>query len=400
MAQRPRVSTVRDVKTRHTHPARFGLKEQSLVNSKNDSTAKFLPDPASIRQEIVRMTSSSKTLDLAVAFIGLEWQRLLGNYLGPLRLICWLTHPGTDPDAVRSLMMRKGTLVMQRTGLHTKVYLAPGVGAIVGSANLSQSALTDRAGLPQCEAAVSVSDRQLVKEIGDWFDTLWKDLPRTKTISHADLERAKKERKKWPLPVASTMNLIPPLPEPMPKAITDLAKKVQGLNLMDEYREYHNQLSELIAKPRLNRSEISQLADLIASWTGHRAVYKTFEMQPPATILRGLRTLLDEEGPDIYDRLQEIREKSLLRGFHIPSMSLLLYWYRPDAYPPFNAKTRRFLKDFKMTSPGMSASSPACYSTWLGFADLLRARLQLPSVGHVDRMVSRYYESVKHEDTD
>jgi PLD-like domain len=369
------------------------------VNSKNDSTAKFLPDPASIRQEIVSLASGSKTLDLAVAFIGPEWQRLLGNYLGPLRLMCWLTHPGTDPDAVRSLMMRKDTFVMQRTGLHTKVYLAPGVGAIVGSANLSQSALTDRGGLSQGEAAVSVSDQQLVKEIGNWFDMLWNDLPRTKAISHADLERAEKERKKWPLPVANTINSIPPLPEPMPKAITDLAKKAQGLNLMDEYCEYHNQLSELIAKPRLNRSEISQLADLIASWTGHRAVYKTFEMQPPAAILQGLRTLLDE-GRDIYDRLHEIREKSLLRGFHIPSMSLLLYWYRPDAYPPFNAKTKRFLKDFKMASPGMSASSPACYSTWLGFADLMRVRLQLPTVGHVDRIVSCYYESLKHEDTD
>jgi hypothetical protein len=237
----------------------------------------------------------------------------------------------------------------------------------------------------------------LVKEIGNWFDMLWKDHPQTTTISEADLESAKKERKKWPLPVASTINSVPPLPEPMPEVIVDLAKKVQGLNLMDENCEYHNQLSELIAKPRLNRSEISHLADSIASWTGHRSVYKTFEMQPPAAILQGLRTLLRDEGRDIYDRLQEIRKKSLLMGFHIPSMSLLLYWYRPDAYPPFNAKTERFLKDFKMASLGMSASSPACYSTWLGFADLLRVRLQLPTVGHIDRVVSRYYDKLKRK---
>jgi hypothetical protein len=369
------------------------------LKTKNESKVKFLPDPASIRHEIVGLASSSKTLDLAVAFIGSEWERLIGNYLGPIRLMCWLTHPGTDPDAVRSLMMRKDALVMQRTGLHTKVYLAPGVGAIVGSANLSHSALAERVGLPQCEAAVRVTDQLLVKEIGNWFDMLWQDYPQTTTISDADLERAKEERKKWPFPMANTINPIPPLPEPMPVVIADLAKKVQGLNLLDEYREYHNQLSEMIAKPRLNRSDISKLADLIASWTGHRAVYQTFETQPPARALQGLRTLLDE-GRGIYDRLQEIRKKSLLRGFHIPSMSLLLYWYRPDAYPPFNAKTKRFLKDFKMASPGMSASSPACYSTWLGFADLLWVRLRLPTVGHVDRMVSRYYESLKHEDTD
>jgi phosphatidylserine/phosphatidylglycerophosphate/cardiolipin synthase-like enzyme len=128
------------------------------VTRKNESNAKFLPNPDAIRQEIVSLSSTSETLDLAVAFIMPEWRRLLGNYLG---LICWLTHPGTDPDAVRSLMMRKDTFVKQRRGLHTKVYLAPGVGAIVGSANLSYSALAARAGLPQCEAADRVSDQQL-----------------------------------------------------------------------------------------------------------------------------------------------------------------------------------------------------------------------------------------------
>ena len=165
------------------------------MTRKTESNAKFLPNPASIRQEIVGLASSSKKLDLAVAIIGSEWQRLLGNYLGPIRLVCWLDHPGTDPDAVRSLMIRKDTLVMQRTGLHTKVYLAPGVGAIVGSANLSKPALADRVGLPQCEAAVRVTDQTIVKEIGNWFDFLWNDRPKTKKISEADLERAKKERK-------------------------------------------------------------------------------------------------------------------------------------------------------------------------------------------------------------
>ena len=364
------------------------------MKSKNDSSAQFLPNPRKIREAIVELASDSKKLDLAVAFIGSEWERLIGNYRGPIRLICWLTHPGTDPDAVRSLMSRKGTQVRQRTGLHTKVYLAPGIGAVIGSANLSHPALTERVGLPQCEAAVHVTDKLVTKEICDWFDNLWKDHPRTITISEIDLERAKKERKKWPFSAANTINPIPSLPEPMPVKVLDLAKQVRGMDLVDIFRKQHDELGEMIAKPRLTRSDISKLADLIASWTGHRAVYKTFETQPPARTLRGLHMLFDE-GRDIYDRLHEIKEKSLLRGFHIPSMSLLLYWNRPDAYPPFNAKTKRFLKDFNMASSGMSSSSPACYSTWLGFADLLKTELQLPSSGHIDRMVLLYYDSVK-----
>jgi len=363
----------------------------------NNPKTRFLPDPSSIRNAVVELTSDSKKLDLAVAFIGSEWERLIGHYLGPIRLICWLTHPGTDPDAVRSLMSRKNTLVRQRTGLHTKVYLAPGVGAVVGSANLSRSALTERAGLPQCEAAVRVTGLTLVQEIGDWFDKLWQDHPQTTKISEADLEKAKKERKKWPFP-PNTINPIPPLPEPMPKAITEIAKQVGGIDLVASFHKKHDEINGMIAKSKLSRSDLSKLADLIASWTGHRPVYKTFEMQPPGRTLQGLRTLLDEKR-DIYDRLQEIRKKSLLKGLHIPSMSLLLYWNRPDAYPPFNAKTKRFLGDFKMESSGMSASSPACYSTWLEFADLLRARLNLPTTGHIDRLVTRYYDHYRHENS-
>jgi hypothetical protein len=351
----------------------------------------FLPDPASIRKAIHGLASDSKRLDLAVAFIGPEWERLLGNYLGPIRAICWLSHPATDPDAVKLLMKRKDSFVMQRTGLHTKVYLAPGVGAIVGSANLSHPALAERVGLPQCEAAIRVTDQTLIKEVGNWFNLLWNDLPRTKAISEADLERAKKERKKWPIQVVNTTNPIPPLPKKLPLLVMKLAKQVQGIDLTKEFRKKHDELSAAIAKPKLHRADISKLADLLASWTGHRAIYKRFETQPAASVLRGLCTLLDE-GKDVRDRLQEIEEKGLLKGLQIPAMSLLLYWYRPDAYPPFNVKTQHFLKYLKMESHGMSASSPACYSTWLECAEVLRTRLQLPSVGHVDRVVTRYYD--------
>ena len=368
------------------------------MNSTNNSNAKFLPDPPSIREAIVGLASDSYGLDLAVAFIRPEWESLLGNFLGKKRVICWLSNPATDPYAVESMRMRDDLLVKQREGLHAKVYLAPGVGAIVGSANLSSSALGSRVGHQQDEAAVCVTDQLLVKEIGIWFDELWSH-PETKEISNADLARAKEDFKKWPTQKVNTPNLIPSLPEPLPMEISDLAQQVQGIDLMQTFRREHDELNAMIAKPKLNRSDISKLADLIASWTGHRPVYKRFEAQPPAAVLRGLRTLLDE-GRDIQERLQIIKENLLLPGLQIPSMSLLLYWNRPKAYPPFNGKTERFLKDFKMTSTGMSASSPACYLTWLGFAKLLQTRCPLPSVGHVDRMVSHYYDGLKHEDAD
>jgi PLD-like domain len=360
----------------------------------NEKQTIFLGDPGAIRREIHSLASASKKLDLAVAFIGPEWHRLLANFAGPIRAICWLNHPATDPDAVKSLMTRENSVVKQRNGLHTKVYLAPGLGAVVGSANLSRPALTQIVGLPQCEAAVSLYDEKRVQEIGKWFNSLWRDQPQTREISDNDLERAKKEREKWPIQVAHTLNHVNPPPKTFPIIVKKLARQVENIELMETLGKYHDQVVKAIAKPQLASTEIAKLADSLASWTKHRAVYQRFEKQPANKTLRGLRTLLDE-GRDIQDRLHEIRKRRLLKGLQIPAMSLLLYWWRPDSYPPFNAKTKRFLKDFNMASHGMSASSPDCYATWLGFADLLRARLQLPTVGHVDRLVSRYYDTVQ-----
>lgn len=351
----------------------------------------FLPNPGAIRREIHHLASASKRLDLAVAFIGPEWQRLLANFAGPVRAVCWLTHPATDPDAVKSLSDRKHSVVKQRNGLHTKVYLAPGTGVIVGSANLSEPALTEVVGIPRCEAAIAVYDRKKVEEIERWFNSLWIDRPQTRTISEADLKRAKEERKKWPVKIVHTVNPVKPPPDKLPLLVKRIAKQVESKDLFQSVAQYRKQLTSTIARSTLAASDVSKLADTLASWTKHRAIYKNFENQRPGVVLLGLRTLLDES-VDIHERLRLIQKKKLLKGLRIPAISLLLYWWRPDSYPPFNIKTEAFLRDFKMKSRGMSASSPACYSTWLGFADLLRARLQLPTVGHIDRLVSRYYD--------
>jgi len=355
----------------------------------------FLPNPAKIREAIHRLAKEAKSFDLAVAFIGPEWQSLLTHYRGPIRAICWLTHPATNPDAVESLMHRESTLVKQRNGLHTKVYLAPGVGAVVGSANLSRPALADLADAPRCEAAVLVLEPKLIAEISKWFTSLWSDHLLTTKITDSNLERAREERKKFPIRLPHTVNDVPPPPEVLPPWMIRIAKEVRRIPLETKFKEQRDQLQSLVSKRSLSARHVAKVADILADWTKHRAVYRTFEKNSRKKTLEGLRMLVDGEDRDIQDRLKEIRERRLLRGLRIPAMSLLLYWSRPEAYPPFNAKTKKFLEDSKMASPGMSDSSPSCYATWLCFAELLGARLHLPSVGHVDRVVTKYYDNLK-----
>jgi len=169
----------------------------------------FLGSPVQIRKAIAGLSEKAESLDLAVAFIGPEWHRLLAHYSGAMRVVCWLRHPATHPDAVELLMSRNSTTVKQRDGLHTKVYLAPGIGAIVGSANLSQHALSELVDAPQSEAAVLVLDPRLIAGISTWFRALWKDYPRTCGITDANLQQAREDRKKFPLLRPHTINPVP-----------------------------------------------------------------------------------------------------------------------------------------------------------------------------------------------
>jgi HKD family nuclease len=102
----------------------------------------FLENPPEIRKAVYSL-QSGKELCLAVAFVRPEWEQLLSDHQGPLRIICWLSSTNTNPRAVENLMKRPNTNVKQRDSMHCKVYLAPKIGAVVGSANLSQAALSE-----------------------------------------------------------------------------------------------------------------------------------------------------------------------------------------------------------------------------------------------------------------
>jgi hypothetical protein len=131
----------------------------------------------------------------------------------------------------------------------------------------------------------------------------------------------------------------------------------------------------------------------LAQWTGHPGAYKKLAAAPVSTIRKGLSILFDEAIP-LENRLRDIERLNLLPGLRIPSVGLFLYWRTPSLYVPFNTRTKRFLKDFHLQRSGMSAASIDCYLQWLDWAEDLTQNLALPSVGHVDRIVERYYESL------
>ena len=173
-----------------------------------------------------------------------------------MRVICWLRHPATDPKAVSLLMARASTAVKQRDGLHAKVYLAPGVGAIVGSANLSQHALSELVDAPQSEAAVLLADPKLVAGISSWFKGLWKDAPRTRGITDTNLQRASEDRKKFPLMRPHTINAVPPPPDELPKWMIRLAKTAAKIDLNEVFKKRRILIRSLASKKSLSDIDV------------------------------------------------------------------------------------------------------------------------------------------------
>lgn len=364
-----------------------------------NESIKFLKDPSEIRKAVYSLQSDNE-LRLAVAFVGAEWQQLLSDHQGPLRIICWLSSTNTDPYAVANLMQRPNTNVRQRDSMHCKVYLAPKVGAVVGSANLSQAALSEENSSGQDEAAVLILLPSVVAEIGNWFEALWNDCE-TQIIKDSDIVAAKAAYDKRPRGTVGNTKRgdpnIPPLPARFDKQVLFYANKVRTKDLETYSRDLQQGLKNNIdlvtaVEPEsLTTGQQKKLVEAIVSWTRHPGSYKNFLNQPISKVRKGLQVLFDNSR-EPQSRLEEIQRDGYLDGLKMPSLSLLLYWRRWELFPPYNHRTKKFLDDFDLGKRGMSASSPKCYVTWHRWAIRLGQKLNLPTAGHVEWMVEQYYE--------
>lgn len=359
----------------------------------------FLKDPPAIRKAVSGLLGG-KRLDMAVAFVGADWEEILAGYKGRLRVICWLSSTNTNPYAVDSLRKRPLTVVKQRDTMHCKVYLAAAIGAVVGSANLSKAALEESDISGQDEAAILVSKGSTLDDIQTWFRAMWNDKALTKTVtkSHisaakAAFDKARATRQKSGIGLKRRQKrqpILPSLPKNFKVTVLRYADEVRSLDLRREIANLVKEIGSL--KPAsLTGAQRDSLIDLVISWTGHPGSYNTFRNVPISNVRKGLQLLFDEF-IELQARLETLLKKRYLAGLRMRTLSLLLYWKYPERYPPYNHRTKVFLDDFRMQARGMSASSPRSYATWLRWATRLHQMLSLPTVGHVDRLVERYYE--------
>lgn len=357
----------------------------------------FLGSPAEIRAALVRAFANANEVDAAVAFVGEDWWNILGTTLAPVRLVCWLSSTNTNPYAVEQ-MLAYGFSVRQLDRMHAKVYLTRGKtpSAIIGSANISGAALASDDAAGQVEAAAWVSTPTAIADVAAWFDKIWQQ---ARKISSTDIETAKRawraahagrERRRQ----ASNSNIPEFLPgDWVPSSeLKSLAKQVATMDLMNG-REFGDEWEFVgnLDPATMTRSDVEQIFQFLVKWAGHPGVFRPFTQEPIAALRRSFSLVFDES-VEVGQRLKEVDSGAVakLPGLHLPAWSILLQWRFPALYPPFDRRTRFFLEEFELDQFVPRSLTPAGYSRWCTFAGELSARLQLPTPGHVDRMVWAY----------
>ena len=353
-----------------------------------------------VRRCLVRGLDATKSLDAGVAFIGTDWADILGTFSGRVRLVCWLSSTNTNPYAVEQMMQRKNIHVTHQPAMHAKVYVLRGdrSSCIVGSANLTGAALSVDGASGQYEAAIHTRSKDVVENASHWFDALWKD---AKPIKEVDLSAAKNawkkarkgkthygNRKRRTSGSRRTGQHLPPDWEPTRKLLK-LAKQVKGSDF-SEFTEHKDLVSQIAERGR--RNDVERLISLVARWTGHPGAYKPALTQGTGRIRQAFRILFDHSR-SIESRLKELDSggESKILGFGLSTLTTILYWRIPGEYPAFNRRTKMFLRDFGFEGLLPKTLSPTQYGTWLSFAQELSSRLQLPSAGHIDRLVDRHW---------
>ncbi len=129
-------------------------------------------DIASSIGQLISDTESSSPILVAVAYWGID-SHLLLPLERTFRVVCNLQSNGTNPNALRSLILRTNVEARTCSNLHGKV-LVGGSSILVGSANFSNAALGITQPASLREAAVYSTDPEEIASACSWFwDEVW-----------------------------------------------------------------------------------------------------------------------------------------------------------------------------------------------------------------------------------
>ncbi len=126
--------------------------------------------------EVIKLLNTKSDLKCAVAFLGAEAEKILPHNNKNIKIICNLESGATNPYLIEKLKNRNIPLKTNKR-LHSKVYLASDICAIVGSSNLSANGLSFEGEELNgwVEASIKLEDKKTLEEIDAWFCSQWEN---------------------------------------------------------------------------------------------------------------------------------------------------------------------------------------------------------------------------------
>jgi HKD family nuclease len=361
----------------------------------------FLGTTKEFRASLLSKLSSVKALDIAVAFITSEWLELLGDVKRPCRIVTWLTSTNTDPYAIDQMARRGNFHIRHRPGMHAKVYVlrGPHPSAIVGSANLSSTALSSDDIAGNIEAAIELNGKHAVSSVSTWFSERWAD---SSEVTPSVLTAAKAAYDKRPKSKPHTgklhaRNQLPVGWEPT-KALKQLASDVRRISLRRLRNEAEGwRFLHKLQPSTMTKADLTNIVDSLVGWAGHRGAFAPVFDESLGRI-RAAFTLALDKSVSVRKRFEALASTHKLDGLGLTAWTMILYWHAPTHYPPFNAPTKKFLKDMKLSDEVPITLSPYSYEAWCAFSRDLATKLRLPTAGHVDRMVWAHKSDMTYDE--
>lgn len=275
----------------------------------------FLSSPQSIRRALRAALKDAARLDMAVAFVGKDWSSIHGAFRKPVRLVCWLTSTNTNPYAIEQMLAQPSFTVRQVDAMHAKVYLprSEEAVAVVGSANLSTSALSDEEASGQFETAMLVQRAATVRQVSDWFEDLWR--VQSRKITSADLSMAKRcweaARRRAPSSTRHAgMKPVTGLPagwKPSQRLVA-LARRIRS-----ERPDAHGDVVERrrffsgLVPSRMTQETLSEAIRLVAGWTGHIGAFLPSKRVALASVREAFVYAFDETVDVVNDSRASLR---------------------------------------------------------------------------------------------
>lgn len=368
-----------------------------------DNPLKLLSTPTKIDKALGELLTSSKSVDLAIAFLGQDAPEMLSQGKN-MRIVCWLDSGATCPAAVAKL--QETAEVRHVSGMHAKVVIGYGNKkprrAIVGSANLSRAALgrdtQDAQG--RYEVGVVTEHPDTLAGLQGWFEQLWND-PLTRVVDSAALKKAQAawdRRRKENHGTSPEGEAKPKIPLALTKhpALFEAALEwARATPLVEAIGVEAVELASKLDPDTMTKADLEELLGQLQIWYPDIGVVRR-SLKEPLSKVRGSFKRMTDTDQSVVDRLRrELNAKEAkLKGLAVAIWTTILYWRDPDNTPPLNQRSYAVAKELNRDGDFASIASAVTYERWLQLAEELRQAWSLPTLGHVDRVVYAYTEGV------